>query len=73
VNSEAKRTVPITQLKVLVTGRQNTLALPGDSGVVLYPVERASLHAENSPSVAVRILFPGCTERYRCNDAVNIK
>lgn len=73
MTSEANRTVPVTQPKVLVTGRQKTLALPGGSGMVLYLVETASLHAENSLSVAVRILFPGCPERYRCNDAVNIK
>jgi hypothetical protein len=56
--------VPIAQPKVLVTGRQKTVALPGGSGMVLYLVERASLHAENSPSVAVRIIFPGYQERY---------
>jgi len=64
VTSEAKRTVPITQPKVLVTGRQKTLALHGDSAVELYLFERESLHAENSPSVAVRIFFSEYPERY---------
>ena len=61
---EAKRTVPIAQPKFLVTGRQKTVALPSGSGVVLYLVERAAVHAENSPSVAVRIIFPGYPDRY---------
>jgi hypothetical protein len=64
VTSEANRTAPIAQPKVLVTGRQKTVALPSGSGVVLYLVERATLRAENSPSVAVRIIFLGCPERY---------
>jgi hypothetical protein len=64
VTSEVKRTVTNAQTKVLVNGRQKTVARPGGSLVVLYFVERASLHTENSPSVAVRIILPGCPERY---------
>lgn len=65
MTSEAKRTVPITQPKVLATDHQKTVALSGDIDLVLRLVERALLDVENSPSVAVRIIFSACPAIYQ--------